>query len=244
VQTKVSGLCAPGLEAWSLEPINAHPLMGICYSVGLTTKVSGLCSPGLEAWSLEPINAHPLMGIWYWQPKFQDFAHQAWKPGAWNLSTHTHWWVFGTDNQSFRTLLTRPGSLEPGTYQRTPSDTFAELCIKLGSGWVGADAGDEARFSRRVLLNLVGLEFLVCWDPTKYVKSLNMLGVRPDRTREGRVPQTDAPKKSWRPCLIYWLLVFCLNARGSVFLDRGLFEVCWSQLSQWKTQAILTQKSR
>jgi hypothetical protein len=93
VQTKVSGLCAPGLEAWSLEPINAHPLMGICYSVGLTTKVSGLCSPGLEAWSLEPINAHPLMGIWYWQPKFQDFAHQAWKPGAWNLSTHSQWYV-------------------------------------------------------------------------------------------------------------------------------------------------------
>ena len=65
VQTKVPGLCTPGLEAWSLEPINAHPVMGIWYSVGLATKVPGLCAPGLEAWSLEPINAHPVMGIWY-----------------------------------------------------------------------------------------------------------------------------------------------------------------------------------
>ena len=55
---KVLGLCAPGLEAWSLEPINAD-------SVSLSTilKVLGLCAPGLEAWSLEPTSAHVVTGI-------------------------------------------------------------------------------------------------------------------------------------------------------------------------------------
>jgi hypothetical protein len=36
-----------------------------------------------------------------------------------------------------------------------------KICVCLSRKLVGADAGDEARVSRRVLLNLVGLEFLV-----------------------------------------------------------------------------------
>jgi hypothetical protein len=101
---------------------------------------------------------------------------------------------------------------------------------------VGAIAGDETWISRRILLILAGLEFFVCWDPTRNVKSPNMPAWgrdAPKRTREGRISQTDAPKKSWWPSSTYLSLGLCSNEcdlqEASIFLDRGLFGVCWSR---------------
>ena len=59
----------------------------------------------------------------------------------------------------------------------------------------------------------------------------------PNWTREGRICQSNAGKKSWGPCLIYWLFVFCSTnmvcERFLVFFIVGCLRVNWSQLGWW-----------
>ena len=54
-------------------------------------------------------------------------------------------------------------------------------------------------------------------DATKNVQFSNVLGVRQrcaNRTRDGRISQTNAPKESSAPCLICWSCIFCSNECG------------------------------
>ena len=95
-----------------------------------------------------------------------------------------------------------------------------------------ADAGNEARISRRFLLSSAGLEFFESSDLTKNVKSSNMLGARQRCARldeRDRISYIHAPQKSVLPCSTYLSFVSCSNTCDlqvvSIFLVRGLFGV-------------------